>query len=258
MGKDHGLGGRGIPRHTPPGGSCRSCRGNRQSRSGCWRSLLCRAHDQVLARFSASLPSNPWQGASCALFPFIDEERNFGGALRHSTCRWMVENKGFPASELASGPLQYFIFAVTIVVVAVPEGLPLAVTISLAYSMKKMMKDNNFVRVSVRCTPPVCSLRPSLLSSMRAELPNLSLQSSQLQDSCSILFCNLQQKFSEFLNIRCFLGSQCCVWNRTTSSKLTNGSKSLPDYLWRGRQVSLLTRQCQATSYPESISSARV
>lgn len=61
--------------------------------------------------------------------------------------RWMVTNKGFPVSEIASGPLQYFIFAVTIVVVAVPEGLPLAVTISLAYSMKKMMKDNNFVRV---------------------------------------------------------------------------------------------------------------
>ena len=50
--------------------------------------------------------------------------------------RWMVTNKGFPVSEIASGPLQFFIFAVTIVVVAVPEGLPLAVTISLAYSMK--------------------------------------------------------------------------------------------------------------------------
>jgi Ca2+-transporting ATPase len=35
--------------------------------------------------------------------------------------------------------------------VAVPEGLPLAVTISLAYSMKKMMKDNNFVRVMAAC-----------------------------------------------------------------------------------------------------------
>jgi magnesium-transporting ATPase (P-type) len=34
----------------------------------------------------------------------------------------------------------YFIIAVTILVVAVPEGLPLAVTISLAYSMRKMMK----------------------------------------------------------------------------------------------------------------------
>jgi magnesium-transporting ATPase (P-type) len=37
-------------------------------------------------------------------------------------------------------------YGITIVVVAVPEGLPLAVTISLAYSMRKMMKDNNFVR----------------------------------------------------------------------------------------------------------------
>ena len=66
---------------------------------------------------------------------------------RKPAFRWMVENRGFPVSEIASGPLQFFIFSVTIVVVAVPEGLPLAVTISLAYSMKKMMKDNNFVRV---------------------------------------------------------------------------------------------------------------
>lgn len=40
----------------------------------------------------------------------------------------------------------FVITAITIVVVAVPEGLPLAVTISLAYSMMKMLKDNNLVR----------------------------------------------------------------------------------------------------------------
>lgn len=51
-----------------------------------------------------------------------------------------MENKGFPISKFSEGPLQFFIFAVTILVVAVPEGLPLAVTISLAFSMKKMMK----------------------------------------------------------------------------------------------------------------------
>lgn len=39
-----------------------------------------------------------------------------------------------------------FILAIVIIVVAVPEGLPLAVTISLAYSMDKMRKENNFVR----------------------------------------------------------------------------------------------------------------
>ena len=73
--------------------------------------------------------------------------------LRYSKlqCRWCVQYRGFPLKHIADGPLAFFIFGVTIVVVAVPEGLPLAVTISLAYSMKKMMKDNNFVRVLAAC-----------------------------------------------------------------------------------------------------------
>lgn len=66
--------------------------------------------------------------------------------------RWIVENQGFPWDEFNNdGPLQFFLYAVTIIVVAVPEGLPLAVTISLAYSMKKMMRDNNFVRHLAAC-----------------------------------------------------------------------------------------------------------
>lgn len=47
--------------------------------------------------------------------------------------------------------LEAFIMAVTIVVVAVPEGLPLAVTLSLAYSTQKMMDDNNLIRVLEAC-----------------------------------------------------------------------------------------------------------
>ena len=47
--------------------------------------------------------------------------------------------------------LKYVITSITIVVVAVPEGLPLAVTISLAYSMTKMLKDNNLVRRLEAC-----------------------------------------------------------------------------------------------------------
>lgn len=47
--------------------------------------------------------------------------------------------------------LEAFIMAVTIVVVAVPEGLPLAVTLSLAYSTQKMMDDNNLIRVLAAC-----------------------------------------------------------------------------------------------------------
>jgi Ca2+ transporting ATPase len=47
--------------------------------------------------------------------------------------------------------LQYFLISVTILVVAIPEGLPLAVTLSLAYSVKKMMQDNNLVRKLQAC-----------------------------------------------------------------------------------------------------------
>eukprot|EP00668_Euglena_longa_P001852 GGOE01002173.1.p1 GENE.GGOE01002173.1~~GGOE01002173.1.p1 ORF type:complete len:1026 (-),score=246.76 GGOE01002173.1:327-3296(-) len=47
--------------------------------------------------------------------------------------------------------LDFVIVAVTIVVVAIPEGLPLAVTISLAYSMKQMQADNCLVRVLAAC-----------------------------------------------------------------------------------------------------------
>ncbi|KAL3943229.1 MAG: hypothetical protein SGBAC_002719 [Bacillariaceae sp.] len=47
--------------------------------------------------------------------------------------------------------LEAFIIGVTIVVVAVPEGLPLAVTIALAFSTKKMLADQNLIRVLAAC-----------------------------------------------------------------------------------------------------------
>ena len=47
--------------------------------------------------------------------------------------------------------LKHFILAVTVVVVAIPEGLPLAVTLSLAFSVKKMLMDQNLVRQMSAC-----------------------------------------------------------------------------------------------------------
>lgn len=47
--------------------------------------------------------------------------------------------------------IQKFMVAVSLFICAVPEGLPLAVTLSLSFSMKKMMKDKNFVRHLKSC-----------------------------------------------------------------------------------------------------------
>ncbi|KAH0081725.1 calcium-translocating P-type ATPase, partial [Aureobasidium melanogenum] len=54
-------------------------------------------------------------------------------------------------SDKAQNFLNILIVAVTIVVVAVPEGLPLAVTLALAFATKRMTKDNNLVRVLRSC-----------------------------------------------------------------------------------------------------------
>lgn len=53
--------------------------------------------------------------------------------------------------ELISSLVEFFIIAVTVIVVAVPEGLPLAVTIALAYSVGKMKDENNLVRYLQAC-----------------------------------------------------------------------------------------------------------
>lgn len=62
----------------------------------------------------------------------------------------LPRNHGSP-SEKGQQFLQIFIVAVTVVVVAVPEGLPLAVTLALAFATTRMLKDNNLVRLLRAC-----------------------------------------------------------------------------------------------------------
>ncbi|XP_051528655.1 plasma membrane calcium-transporting ATPase 3-like isoform X1 [Myxocyprinus asiaticus] len=71
--------------------------------------------------------------------------------------------------------VKFFIIGVTVLVVAVPEGLPLAVTISLAYSVKKMMKDNNLVRHLDACetmgnATAICSDKTGTLTMNRMKV----------------------------------------------------------------------------------------
>merc|ERR1719450_2010370 len=68
--------------------------------------------------------------------------------------------------------VKFVIIGVTVLVVAVPEGLPLAVTLSLAYSVKKMMADNNLVRHLDACetmgnATTICSDKTGTLTTNR-------------------------------------------------------------------------------------------
>lgn len=71
--------------------------------------------------------------------------------------------------------LQSLMVAVTLVVVSVPEGLPMAVTLSLAYSMRRMLKTNNLVRKLHACetmgaTTVICTDKTGTLTQNRMQV----------------------------------------------------------------------------------------
>jgi Ca2+-transporting ATPase len=71
--------------------------------------------------------------------------------------------------------LLYFMVAVTLVVVAVPEGLPMSVTLSLALSMRRMLKTNNLVRKMHACetmgaTTVICTDKTGTLTQNRMQV----------------------------------------------------------------------------------------
>ncbi|KAL4712465.1 hypothetical protein ACJJTC_007481 [Scirpophaga incertulas] len=84
---------------------------------------------------------------------------------------FVIEQKPWRAVYV-NNLVKHLIIGVTVLVVAVPEGLPLAVTLSLAYSVKKMMKDNNLVRHLDACetmgnATAICSDKTGTLTTNR-------------------------------------------------------------------------------------------
>lgn len=104
--------------------------------------------------------------------------------------------KGVIAGELtlslesAGKILQQFMVAVTLIVVAVPEGLPMSVTLSLALNMRRMLKTNNLVRkmhatetmgaTTVICTDKTGTLTKNQMQVYQTNFPGLTEQ--QLTD----------------------------------------------------------------------------
>jgi len=80
----------------------------------------------------------------CALIAIIVSVTVFVAQM----VRWGTES---PRPSFSEGPLRFIVFSITILVIGMPEGLPAAVMIVLTYSIKKMMKDNLFVRNLAAC-----------------------------------------------------------------------------------------------------------
>ena len=85
--------------------------------------------------------------------------------------------------------LEYFMMAVTLIVMAVPEGLPMAVTLSLALNMRRMLKSNNLVRKLHACetmgaVTVICTDKTGTLTQNQMQVDSLLLKqgSEQLLD----------------------------------------------------------------------------
>lgn len=78
-------------------------------------------------------------GMVCAVFAVVVLFLRFGIEIGIGNVSWET---GSGIQEI----IHYILVGITVLVVAIPEGLPLAVTISLAYSVQKMQKENNLVK----------------------------------------------------------------------------------------------------------------
>ena len=86
--------------------------------------------------------------------------------------------------NLARELIGYWLISFTIVAVAIPEGLPMAVTICLAYSVKKMQKDNNLVKKLAACetmggADQICSDKTGTLTQNKMILKRMACFSSK-------------------------------------------------------------------------------
>ncbi|XP_032238959.1 plasma membrane calcium-transporting ATPase 4 isoform X2 [Nematostella vectensis] len=112
-----------------------------------------------------------WFGVAAALLTIIVM------ALQFSIRKYVKEKASWQNTHL-NAYVNAFITGLTVLVVAVPEGLPLAVTISLAYSVKKMLDDNNLVRHLDACetmgnATAICSDKTGTLTTNRMTVVQL-------------------------------------------------------------------------------------
>lgn len=86
--------------------------------------------------------------------------------------------------KMAEVVLKYFMMAVTLIVMAVPEGLPMAVTLALALNMRRMLKSNNLVRKLHACetmgaVTVICTDKTGTLTQNKMQVRDMGIYDGQ-------------------------------------------------------------------------------
>mmetsp|Transcript_46009 Transcript_46009/g.75054 ORF Transcript_46009/g.75054 Transcript_46009/m.75054 type:complete len:1069 (-) Transcript_46009:310-3516(-) len=148
-----------------------------------------------------------------------------------------VQHKTWKQSML-NEMLGFFIIAVVVLVVAVPEGLPLAVTIALAYSVKKMLADQNLVRHLDACetmggATTICSDKTGTLTTNRMSVIKCLIGGTTT--SCVMVgsprLGSLNSRISDLINLNIAL-------NTTASVERSKGG--VPEYIGNKTECALL------------------
>ena len=136
-----------------------------------------------------------------------------GGAALCTFIALVIRAFAVPSEEAVYKQIIHaFIIAVTVVVVSIPEGLPLAVTIALAYSTKKMYADQNLIRVLAACetmgnATNICSDKTGTLTENRMTVVRglFGGEKYNEEEFSKIDGTNVPAHFKEFI------ATHCCI-----------------------------------------------
>ncbi|CAK4184546.1 unnamed protein product, partial [Aphanomyces euteiches] len=123
-------------------------------------------------------------GLSVAIFVFV------ALVVRFSIVKFWINHESWDR-QYVEDFVSHFILGVTILVLSLPEGLPLAVTIALAFSVREMLKDNNLVRHLDACetmgsATTICSDKTGTLTTNRMTVVECYLDTEEFSVASSL------------------------------------------------------------------------
>ena len=123
----------------------------------------------------------------------------------------LLSSQDLPIMDIIGGVLNIFMIAVTLIVVSVPEGLPMSVTLSLALSMSRMLKANNLVRkmhacetmgaTTVICTDKTGTLTQNQMQVHETKFYNLANQQLNGDELSSLIKEGISVNSTAFLDL---------------------------------------------------------
>ena len=155
------------------------------------------------------------------------------------TAKVFIADEAMSTMDIVSALLHNFMIAVTLIVVSVPEGLPMSVTLSLALSMNRMLKTNNLVRKMHACETMgaatiICTDKTGTLTQNRMQVHEtnfFSLAGQQLgaDEASALVKEGIAVNSTANLNIE--EGAVKTIGNPTEAALLLWLNKSGVDYL---------------------------